>query len=105
MDAGRIVFLEIRVFARRIRAALKEDVRQVVAVKVQTARFEYLQPQHLQIQIVVREHLFQQNGIVTEVQPLFHALVRSADITGNALAQPAAVNFVEVLSICQCVHV
>lgn len=96
MDAAAEVALEVSIFAGIVGDFGEERLRQIVRVEVEPDRFEHIEPENLQFEIVVRLRDQPECGIERIIEKLLTALQRGADRPADALAEPAAVNFIEI---------
>lgn len=96
MDAAAEVALEVSVFAGIVGDFGEERLRQIVRVEVEPDRFEHIEPENLQFEIVVRLRDQPECGIERIIEKLLAPFQRGADRPADALAEPAAVNFIEI---------
>jgi len=96
MDAAAEVALEVSIFAGIVGDFGEERLRQIVRIKIEPDFFQYVEPENLKLQIVVRLRDPPEFRLEPVVESLFAPFQRRTDRTAHALSQPTAVDLVEI---------
>ena len=104
MDAPEPVLAHDGVLAGGVVAVRDKALQQLVGGEVRSVLLRHVQPQHLQVEVIVGQHGVDHFGAEGQLQRHLDALVGGAQRADHGLAQKAAVYLVEILLIGKSFH-
>ena len=104
MDASRPVLTHDGVLAGGVIAIVHKAVKELIGGEVLAVLFRHVQPQDLEIQVVVGKHGVDHFLLEWQLQGHFDALVGGAEGADDGLAEEAAVDLVEVGGVGDVIH-